>query len=609
MNVFGNNKVVATVCAFVMLFALFQFANAANATVNSSNNSTLKITSFTSSAYVISGDQNVSFFNVTSGGTGSISYYYTLCGCGNLIDHGNNHFSFSNTGSYTLELTVQDQSGETNQSFLNITVEPVLKITSFTANTYLISGDQRISLYNQTSGGTGGISYYYTLCGCANGSLVNYGNNEFGFSQPGTYFVQLYITDLSGETNQSTIKVQVNNTLETTLFANVTTVTEGQDVLFSNQTSGGTGGNKYMLSVNNTNGTTVNNNGTVAFTSPGSYAVTLNVTDQSGEFANSTAVITVLEKPVVTGQALGGGIGGTTAGIVFSDSVSPSSPFSITQAGECLKITNVELYQDFNFSLSGNSYSVADNFIGSNYTSIVVNGVTYTLAINSTAQVSSSPFMTMELTGVSYQQTPRTVSLLACPKPTTSISVDLTLNSNTSTVNNVTPSGFEGMVSVSGAPGVKSLPGGYVGLFIGNISVNSTTVKTINLTIQYQCNLNNNGTIEPYMLQNGVWTPISQFVLNSTACSVSLTVPADPIIALVQQAHNPSTLNPTAAPTPSEQRIIVHPMEPVNQNNDLVMIIAGVAMVAAVLMIVVRPNRPKAAYAKSKNTKRNMSKK
>lgn len=531
MNVFGNNKIFATVCAFVMLFALFQFASAANATVSSSNNSTLKITSFTSSAYVISGDQNVSFFNATSGGVGTIMYYYTLCGCGHLIDNGNNHFSFSNPGYYTLELAVQDQSGQTNQSFLNITVDPVLKITSFTANTYLISGDQRISLYNQTSGGTGGISYYYILCGCANGSLVNYGNNEFGFSQPGSYVVALNVTDQSGETNQSTINVQVNNTLETELFANVSTVTQGQSISFSNTTSGGTGGNTYTLSVNNTNGTTIAGNG-VTFTSPGSYAVTLNVADQSGETANSTVVVTVLKKTVVNEQSFGGGGSGssTTAGVVLTNNV--NTPPSNVSTSSTANDTN------------------------------------------------------------------------------TSISLDISVDSNVSTIKSVTPSSFEDLVKLSGASGVKPLPNGYVGLFIGNISVNSTAVKTINLTIQYQCNLNNNGTIEPYMLEAGVWTPISQFVLNSTACSVSLITPADPVVALVQQEQVPT---PLAAPATSsgQQEIIIHPFEPTSHsnNNYLVLIIAGVAMVACVLMIVVRPNKSKVGPAKSKNGNMKISKK
>lgn len=609
----AKNRIVflISILAFAALFQIMHISGATNVIANNSSNtsvsgSVLKITSFTANSYVISGDQRISLFNTTSGGAGAISYSYnySVCGCGQMINEGNNSFSFTQPGYYNVTLYVSDQYGDTNQFSIYILVDPVLEITSFTSNAYLISMDQYVSFSNTTSGGTGGTSYNYTICGC--GQMINDGNNSFNFSQPGIYNITLNVKDWSGEVNQSTITIQVDDNLETLLSTNTTSINTGQTLAFSNTTSGGTGGNTYALSVNNTSGATVNGNGTITFNLPGTYLVTLNVADRSGEFASSSVTITVSGNGNQQEFSSGGssGNGDNTGGHVtpqFQDII--PSGISISASGSCVLITNVAKYEDFDFMVAGKAFDGSISYIGSNYTSIVIDNTTYTAYTDAPIQISSNPYATIKLTGI--QGAPQTVNLLACQKLYTNVSIDLSLNPTGIVTKSVNPSTYTGLVTITNNVSVPALPNGDVGLFIGNISVNSTSVKTVNVNLQYNCSLGINSTIQPYILQNGTWVPVTPFTLNQSACSVSFTIPADPVVALVQQAKQSTQLKPPVAANPQAkpQSILVETTPGKKNNNNLLLLASGTAIIAVVVMIAARPVK------KSKKRKRSKPKK
>jgi hypothetical protein len=263
----------------------------------------LEFTSFTANRTDISTDQAVRFTNATSGGTGHNIFAYNVVGEGCSVDSTvGNVITLNNAGSSTITCIVTenvvDTSGEVNQTnAVAITVTPALRFTSFTANTNLISVGQVVGFTNTTSGGTGHNIYSYTVnapqSGCMSHKVYSITGNSILFSAAGSYLVTLHVSDISGETNQSTQTITVTPPLEIAAFtANTNLISTNQVVSFTNRTTGGTGHNVYSYTVSAASGYTVTGN-SILFSAAGSYPVTLHVSDISGETNQSTQVITV----------------------------------------------------------------------------------------------------------------------------------------------------------------------------------------------------------------------------------------------------------------------------------------------------------------------------
>ena len=74
---------------------------------------------------------------------------------------------------------------------------------------------------------------------------------------------------------------------------------------------------------------------------------------------------------------------------------------------------------------------------------------------------------------------------------------------------------------------------------------------TLNVTIHYNCSVPS-GRVAPYIMVNGAWVAITPFVVNAAACTVSFSIPSDPIIAIGEAPVPPSTtVTPTMTATPT----------------------------------------------------------
>ncbi len=245
----------------------------------------------------ISADQYVSFANSTHGGTGSNVYNFSVSPNSGFTKVGNKLF-FTVAGNYTVKVSVVDLSGETANATVKVQVTPPLN-TSLHANVTFISADQQVAFTNVTTGGTG--SNVYTLTFKPSTGVVHVSGGKYQFNAPGNYVITLNVTDLSGEAANSSVHIQVTPALNTTLHANRTLISADQAVTFTNTTTGGTGSNVYTFKITPSTGFTIGSHGSVEFTSPGNYVVTLNVTDLSGEKASSANVI-IIVTPALTTQ-------------------------------------------------------------------------------------------------------------------------------------------------------------------------------------------------------------------------------------------------------------------------------------------------------------------
>ena len=103
----------------------------------------------------------------------------------------------------------------------------------------------------------------------------------------------------------------------------------------------------------------------------------------------------------------------------------------------CAVITGVAAPDSFTFEVGGQTFSdVVDNYVGSNYTSIIVNGDTYLLYQRTMVQIGNSSYI--KLLNVSYLPILHSVTLQACPDITvTSTTTVSTVPSTTTAQSNV----------------------------------------------------------------------------------------------------------------------------------------------------------------------------
>ncbi|MGI0100153.1 MAG: PKD domain-containing protein, partial [Candidatus Micrarchaeaceae archaeon] len=275
-------------------------------------NASLVLSSFTCTHFVGSGclispDQTITFSNSITGGTGGVTYKYSGTAVGNMTYVLGQTFSFSTAGTYKLNLRVQDQAGENDTSSLTIQVNKTLTTsltcTHFVGSGCLISPDQQVTFSNKTQYGTGGNIYAYT--GTATGNMTAAGSDTFTFSKAGTYKLNLGVVDQSGETNSSSVTIQVNKTLTTSLtctqpIGSGCHISAGQNVTFSNSTQYGTGGDVYTYTGTATGNMTSIGGNIWIFNSAGTYKLNLDVRDISGEVNSSDVVITVTPPLEVT---------------------------------------------------------------------------------------------------------------------------------------------------------------------------------------------------------------------------------------------------------------------------------------------------------------------
>ena len=121
---------------------------------------------------------------------------------------------------------------------------------------------------------------------------------QFNTTTEGSCSVTLRVSDASGEVNQSSVSITVTPPLViSTLTANRTLISTGQQIKFTNYTTGGTGNNVYWYSIECDGAVQNESNGNVwqfnTQTSEDGCLVILHVSDASGEVNQSATRVTV----------------------------------------------------------------------------------------------------------------------------------------------------------------------------------------------------------------------------------------------------------------------------------------------------------------------------
>lgn len=325
-------------------------------------------------------------------------------------------------------------------------------------------------------------------------------------------------------------------------YTNVTTGVRVNSILMSADSS--------FIGVNNTTSSppptiTATSTATTSTITPTPTTSTTSVTSSYTVSAQSTT-------PTTT-QPAGGSGGGSGAG-----GGGVHRP-NIIRTSYGYLVTSIAQLNTFNVTLCGAKLNVTENYITPSYGGFTVNGASYTLTQNSTVYLFGSDGCYMRLFNVTYIPLQQTISVgfysttnTIMPNKTSTPNQRINISIYSQSRFSVTPSNLSSFVLIKNTTSVSQPPQYFSSLLALNISVRNVSVNMINLNLKYACGISPSA-LQPFLLKNSTWLPITRFVVNQSSCFVSFTLPRDPIIALMQYSPPTTSTTSTIPPSPTPQ--------------------------------------------------------
>jgi len=213
--------------------------------------------------------------------------------------------TFESAGSYTVTLTVTDDSGATDSATETVTIENERPVAEFTVSPDAPSAGETVTFESASYDPDGEIAAHEWDSADsvfeASGETATH-----SFGSPGTYDVTLTVTDDDGAPDTRTRTVEVGNTAPSAAFAyDPSTPAPGETVTFDGSESTDPDGDvvSYEWTSPDASLETTGRRVSYSFGSPGSYDVTLTVTDDAGATDTRTRTVTVAnESPAAAFQ-------------------------------------------------------------------------------------------------------------------------------------------------------------------------------------------------------------------------------------------------------------------------------------------------------------------
>ena len=239
----------------------------------------------------------IEFSSSPSGGTSPYTYSWTIGGTQESTSQ-DFSYSFSNAGSYTVEVTVTDSIGETYSASVTVTINnnPSVSVSSSQNPTDV---GNSVTFTASESGGTGTISYEWYVNGASDGSGSTL---DYSFSSPGSYTVEVIVTDSDGHTASSSITETVYSDPSVTISSSQNPTDVGNSVTFTASPSGGSGSYSYQWYENsNAISGATSSTYTISLSSSGTEDFYVIIHDGVGNSAqSSTLVETINPDPTVS---------------------------------------------------------------------------------------------------------------------------------------------------------------------------------------------------------------------------------------------------------------------------------------------------------------------
>jgi PKD repeat protein len=237
--------------------------------------------------------QSVTFNGVASGGTPPYAFSWSF-GDGSTGTSASTTHAYSLAGSYTVTLTVVDsgspQQTVTSEQTISVTSPPPPLSMGFTFSPASPDAGQSVSFASSASGGISPYNFSWSFGdgGTASGRSVSH-----SFASSGSYTVTLSVVDSSGQSAQASKTVTVNPQLSGSFSYSPSSPLPLLPVTFT--ATGSSGSQPYSYSWDFGDGTTASGQ-TVSnsYLLPGSYVVTLTITDANAQTFTTSQTIIVL---------------------------------------------------------------------------------------------------------------------------------------------------------------------------------------------------------------------------------------------------------------------------------------------------------------------------
>ena len=532
-----------------------------------------------------------------------------------------------------------------NSASNTITVYTALGGNALSSSLPTINQGQTEVLTGTVANGAPSYTYNFMVVNTVNGNIVassvvsnSATSNTFTFLIPSTanafgpLSANLIVTD-SATTNMVTVThntITVYSALAFALTMNTALVGLSNSVVYGNTVianavvSGGSGSYAFAWTINNQNaantivGTTGSSN-TFLLPAVGTYTYNVIATD-SGTSAQSTASnvliirtnYSLLNSAVTYTRALSGD--GTvtsttnatasyqsgyydTATIAFNglSGINSQTPAWNVYLNGALASTS-STYQFSETAHPGTYTFVFSNAGNTNYTA---DSFTITLGVSQLSSGGGGP-------GISPYPVVTTTATTTTVVTTTSIPVISIGGQSGSSSFNVSPStpltvditGMQASVMLSTSSGGKSgvsftasnatssspsAPAGQTKLVALNITILTAANVTAVATLPYPCGIPSD-SVSPYILKNSTWHAISQFTVNAASCTVTFTVPNDPVVGLFASTAAITTSISTTLPTtlPTTVPTTVPAGQPLSGSSSTLIIAVVVIVVIAV---------------------------
>ncbi len=273
------------------------------------------VTSFSSSRVSQGLDvgQTVTFGVAATGGSGKFDYIWSGLPIGCLAaDVSSFACTPTHPDTYSISVRTTDSDGYTStpgSSSYVIDSDPSPSIPSATPGSGAIDAGQRVTFLTAVTGGSGG--YIDTWAGLPTGCASSVATSDScDPSYGGSYLVTFSVTDSNGFTaTSSALSYVVYPLPAVTLSLTPTSVLQSGSVTIEATSSGGVGAMTYTWG-GLPSGCTAPTNVTLTCspTTPGTYEVTVTVTDQNGGYGFSSANLTVnaafLGLPAIEGYGI-----------------------------------------------------------------------------------------------------------------------------------------------------------------------------------------------------------------------------------------------------------------------------------------------------------------
>ena len=119
-----------------------------------------------------------------------------------------------------------------------------------------------------------------------------------------------------------------------------------------------------------------------------------------------------------------------------------------------------------------------------------------------------------------------------------------------------------------------------------NVSIKTTAPVTVLFVEQYPCSIPS-GLVAPYIFKNNTWLAVSNYTVNAMACTISLYIPNDPIVAIFEKSVPTTTTTSIATTMPTTMpTTIYYPSPSPNPSNYLVVEALTLIIILIIVILV-----------------------